>query len=112
MTPEPSTSSANILTALLRHFDWSPTSRVPGRYEAWTLEDSDEEIIVPLDPERLDYGLLLERAQRSLFAEYGREARELSAVLELRTSAVLDSTHWQKETALEAGMIGVAGRAE
>jgi hypothetical protein len=95
------------LTALLRHFEWSPSSKLPGRYEIWTPEEgADEEILVPLDPDRGDYNALVERARRSVMVHYGRAARDIAAVLDMRTSAQLDTTRWRKETALSAGIIG------
>ncbi|MFC6152044.1 hypothetical protein, partial [Mumia xiangluensis] len=56
-----SVSELEVLTALLRHFDWSPTSHVLGAYEVWTerLRDSDDEVLLPLDPSRGDFAALL-----------------------------------------------------
>jgi hypothetical protein len=92
----------------LRHFEWSPTSRNPGRYEVWTPDEEpeSEEILVPLDPQRGDYNVLMERARRALLTHYGRAARDVSAILDMRTNAALDTTHWKKETHLDAGVIG------
>jgi hypothetical protein len=108
MTASNSATYIETLTALLRHFEWSPTSKLPGRYEIWSPEEQpgEEEILVPLDPSRGDYAALAERAHRSMLAHYGRAAREVSAILEMRTNAFLDTTQWKKETALNAGIIG------
>lgn len=73
---------ADIVTALLRHFQWAPSQKVPGRYEAWSREgDDDHEVIVPLNPERDDYQKLLDRAARLLVAHHGPEVNQLATVL-------------------------------
>ncbi|TQJ19726.1 hypothetical protein [Kribbella jejuensis] len=102
-----SVSELEVLTALLRHFDWSPTSHVPGAYEVWTerLRDSDDEVLLPLDPSRGDFAALLTKARRHLTRQYGRTADELLAILHTQTNAALDSTHWEKETSLTPGLI-------
>lgn len=95
------------VTALLRHFEWTPVSRVPGLYEVWRPEEEEdnEELIIPLDPDRNDYQGLVAKAQRILYDQYGREARKLARTLELRRSAELEATRWKKETPAEAGII-------
>lgn len=104
--PGASAPAAEMLTAVLRHFDWSPASKAPGRYEIWTPEDSDDDqVLMPLDPSRGDYIALLERAQRTILAQYGRAARELLDTIEMRARTGLDSTQWTKETSLAAGVI-------
>ena len=100
------TAETGTLTALLRHFDWSPTSKIPGLYEVWASEESrDDEILVPLDPSRGDYQALIERARKAIFVHYGRAARDLSAMLNMQDRAALESTRWKKDTSLEAGII-------
>lgn len=103
-----SVSDLEVLTALLRHFDWTPTSRVPGAYEVWTerLRDSDDEVLLPLDPSRGDFGALLSKARRHLTRQYGRNADELLAIFQTQSNSALDSTHWEKETSLTPGLIG------
>jgi hypothetical protein len=96
-----------ILTALMRHFEWAPRSRTSNLYEVWGPEDDeDEEVLVPLDPQRGDFAVLLQRARRSVISQYGIAARRLWDTLELQTKALLDATQWKKQTALEAGIIG------
>lgn len=98
---------ADALTALLRHFDWSPVSKIPGRYEVWTTDSNeDNEVLVPLDPYKGDYGGLLDRARRTVLSYYGKAADDLLVMLQAQVSAALDATQWQKETALPPGMIG------
>jgi len=105
-SPAVLTTDAQTLAVLLRHFDWSPISKIPGLYEVWSTEDKeDEEILVPLDPSRGDYAALLTKARRTVYEHYGRAARDISAMLELRVRASLDATQWKKETQLEAGII-------
>lgn len=105
-SPDVEVSDAGTLTAVLRHFDWSPESKAPGLYEVWTPDDDpDDQVLLPLDPARGDYTYLLERAQRAVLAHYGRAARELLDTIRLRTRAVLNSTQWSKETPLSAGVI-------
>jgi hypothetical protein len=94
------------LTALLRHFNWAPTSKVPGRYEIWTTRDrEDDEVIVPLDPQKGDFAGLLDRARYVMLSQYGRAAYELLDMLRAQASAALDATQWHKDSALPAGMI-------
>ena len=105
-------ADANLVTAILRHFQWAPTQKVPGRYEAWSPDGSANEVtvplevIVPLDPERADYSKMLERVRRMLLAQYGPEVEQLAMVLRMRTQASLDAVRWQKATSLAAGLIG------
>ena len=109
-TPDASIE-ADALTALLRHFDWSPRSKVPGRFEIWVTHSSgdegeDNEILVPLDPTRGDFPGLLDRARRRVLSHYGKSAYDLLGMLQAQASAALDETQWLKETALPPGMIG------
>ncbi|GAA2528190.1 hypothetical protein [Winogradskya humida] len=100
---------AERITALLRHFDWTPVSREPGLYEVWRPdEDEDEgdaELLIPLDPSRNDYLSLVTKAQRRIYSQYGREARKLSQTLEMRASSSLEATRWKKSTPSEAAII-------
>lgn len=98
-------STFESLTALLRHFDWSPTSKEPGRFEVWGRTDGDE-VLLPLNPSRPDFERLLRNAEAHIVARFGREATEVLRVLGLRLSGVLDSTQWKKNTKLDAGLIG------
>jgi hypothetical protein len=42
-------SELEMLTALLRHFEWAPRSRTSNLYEVWGPEDDEEEeVLVPL----------------------------------------------------------------
>ncbi|MEU8306892.1 hypothetical protein AB0C84_25380 [Actinomadura sp. NPDC048955] len=106
-SPSPPEVETETLTALLRYFDWAPRSKVPGRYEVWSADESDDkELIIPLNPSMGDYNELLIRAHRFVISQYGRAARELSRTLNLRFRAGLNSTQWKKETNLEGGIIG------
>jgi hypothetical protein len=98
---------AEDVVALLRHFNWSQASLVNGLYEVWTdnTRGSDEEILVPLDPQRGDFEKLVDRARRAIVTRYGREASDLTGILNMRRSAVLDSTRWKKATATDNGII-------
>jgi hypothetical protein len=96
---------SDTATALLRHFDWAPTSKVPGKYEVWTLDGSYDEILVPLDPAKGDFDPLLDRAWRTLLSKYGHDAARVRDLLTLRLSANLASTQWKKQTAVNAGLI-------
>lgn len=102
-TPE---VESETLTALLRYFDWAPRSKVPGRYEVWSPDESDDsELIIPLNPRMGDYDELLTRAHRYVLSHYGRAARDLTRMLTLRHRAGLNSTQWKKETDLDGGII-------
>ena len=98
---------AERVTALLRHFDWVPVSRISGLYEVWRPdeEEDDEELLIPLDPSRNDYRNLVDKAQRRIYNQYGREARTLARTIEMRLSSALESTRWKKSTPSEAGII-------
>lgn len=107
MTTSSVHSELEMLTALLRHFEWAPRSRTSNLYEVWgSGGDEEEEVLVPLDPQRGDFDMLLQRARRSVISQYGVAARRLWETLEMQTRAFLDVTQWKKQTALEAGIIG------
>ena len=107
MSPADPLPNSELVTAMLRHFDWSPTSKAVGRYEIWTLPDTDEstEVLVPLDPARGDFEDLVSRALRQMLGRYGGEAERLQALLVLSASADLDATKWKKQTPVNAGLI-------
>ncbi|NKS31218.1 hypothetical protein GS534_13270 [Rhodococcus hoagii] len=99
-------ASVETLTAVLRHFQWAPTGKMPGRYEVWQADElSDDEVIVPVDPSRGDYSTLLGRAYLRLERAYGSPVREMVDLIEARRGAALDLTKWEKETAFDAGLI-------
>jgi len=108
-TPEATGLDTQMITAVLRHFDWSPVSKAPGLYEIWTPDTEDaseeEQVLLPLDPDRGDYTDLLERAQRIVLSHYGRAARDLLNTIRMSTEALLSTTQWSKETSLPAGII-------
>lgn len=110
--PEAAGLDTQMITAVLRHFDWSPVSKAPGLYEVWAQDEDDadeeEQVLVPLDPDRGDYRYLLERAQRVVLAHYGRVARDLLNTIRMSTEAVLNTTQWSKQTELPAGVISWA----
>ncbi|PZF09193.1 hypothetical protein DEJ25_15300 [Curtobacterium sp. MCPF17_011] len=94
-----------LATTLLRHFEWTPSSGVPGKFEVWTRPDRSDEVLVPLDPQRGDFDQLVARALASVRRLYGSEAEKLQGLLKAVHSAVLDSTHWKKESTSAAGLI-------
>lgn len=96
---------SDTATALLRNFDWAPTSKVPGKYEVWTHSGSYDEILVPLDPDKRDFNPLLDRVLRTLLHKYGNDAARVRDLLTLRLSASLASTQWKKQTPVNAGLI-------
>lgn len=102
--PYPETTP-EVATALLRHFSYGPSAKVPGRYEVWTTRDTDREILVPLNPESGDFAVLLSRAVRAIFAERGDAAHRVFDLLTLKVDSALASTQWKKETAVNAGLI-------
>lgn len=108
-TPQTTGLDTQIITAVLRHFDWSPISKAPGLYEVWTPDTEDEleeeQVLLPLDPQRGDYEYLIERAQHLVLAHYGRAARELLNTIKMSSDASLGTTNWSKETTLPAGVI-------
>jgi hypothetical protein len=106
-SPETTDVDAQMITAVLRHFDWSPASKAPGLYEVWKPDEDldDEQVLLPLDPNRGDYEYLMGRAQRAVLDHYGRAARELLDVIKMRTRARLNCTQWSKETSLASGII-------
>jgi len=102
----PPFADVESLTAVLRHFDWTPTAGAQGVYQVWTKDDqADAELILPLDPQRGDYEPMLQRVQAYVFRQYGRAARELWNLLSAQHTADLRSTRWKKDTPLAAGMI-------
>ncbi|MEJ7634431.1 hypothetical protein [Aeromicrobium sp.] len=97
------------VTALLRHFAWARVAARDGLYEVWRPEDDptdDLEVVVPLDPNRGDFGALLQRAKSQVLRTYGESARQADELFILRSRASLDSTQWLKETPFDAGLIG------
>lgn len=99
--------SAEEVTALLRHFEWRPTGRMPGVYEIWSEPgEREDEILVPLDSEKSDYRALMNRALDALMRHYGSTARELVTTLRMQATALLYATRWKKDSPVEAGMIG------
>ena len=106
MSDPPTLNNLETLTVLLRQFHWSVSAGEVGRYEVWSPEsDSDDEIVVPLDPRRGDFVRLVDRALRTMLQKYGQPARDLIALLEVKTRAGLESTRWSKETTINAGLI-------
>lgn len=98
-------TSAEVLAAALRKFGWEPRPAVPGRYDVWRSGDeSDGEMVVPVDPARGDFNALLERALDQLHRRYGRQADSLLSLLQLSREAGLEETEWRKESPLK-GMI-------
>ena len=97
-----------FVTTLLRRFEWTPTAKVPGRYEVWTLSDETGEMIVPLDPSFGDYEVLLERVHRRLIARYGDQVEKLEAFFAIASAADLQATQWKRETPTDAGLISWA----
>lgn len=106
MSGAESLATTELVTAMLRHFDWSPASKALGRYEVWTLAENDAaEVVIPLDPQKGDFNDLVERALRQLLGRYGSEAERVRELLLLTASADLDSTQWKKQTPVDAGLI-------
>jgi hypothetical protein len=109
MSPSDSTQAGpdrDVVVSLLRRFSWQLSGGVPGRYEVWRDPAGDnDEIIVPIDVKAGDYLALLERAESTVLRTYGSDASRALNFLHLQTSAMLDGTRWEKETALDAGLI-------
>lgn len=97
---------AETTVALLMHFSWSIESEVPGRYVVWGRRGDDEQILVPTDPSRGDYAVLLQRALSMIERRYGTEAIRVEDLLRLQQDAALDLTRWKKESSVDAGLIG------
>lgn len=104
--PEELAERAQLLTALLRHFDWSPAAKVPGQYEVWQSREDSDDVLVPVDPTKGDYDVLLDRAFRLTMQLHGQEAVRLRDLLTLEQRSALDSTQWKKDTPVNAGLIG------
>lgn len=103
--PEP---SAETLRVLLRHLAWTPRDASGAPYELWhpVGRDGDEDqLLVPTDPERGDFDALVRRATQSILRRYGVVADRFVREVEMRQAGVLDSTRWQKETAVPPGLI-------
>lgn len=96
---------AETTVALLMHFSWSIEAEVPGRYVVWGQRGDDEQILVPTDPTRGDYAVLLQRALSTLERRYGGEAVRVEDLLRLQLAAALDLTRWKKESSVDAGLI-------
>jgi len=92
------------LTALLRHFNWAPAAKEPGKFEIWT-EPNGEELLLPLNPTRPDFHRLLKTAESFVLSRYGRAATEALNLLTVQLNGVLDSTQWKKETKFDSGLI-------
>jgi len=102
----PASVAPEVLTALFRRFNWQRVSGTPGLYEGWSPgEDSPVELLVPLDPSKGDYHLLLERAQRAFLSRYGQSAQDVLTNLSVTAAALLDTLQWHKDTAIEGGLI-------
>lgn len=109
MSPSDGSQTApdpDVVLSLLRRFSWERSGGVPGRYEVWRdpLGGGDE-VILPTDAAAGDYDALLERAELTFLRAYGADASKALDFLHLQTSAMLDGTRWEKETALDAGLI-------
>ncbi|MGB8652277.1 MAG: hypothetical protein WCD35_16650 [Mycobacteriales bacterium] len=96
--------TVNTMTALLKHFGWTPVGLRDHAYEVWVFDD--EEIVLPLATERGDFAGLMRRAQSALEHRYGRFAVEAIESLQVRESAALDATKWHQETPVQGGLIG------
>jgi hypothetical protein len=96
----------DVVLSLLRRFAWQRSGGVPGRYEVWRdPAGGDNEVIFPIDVKAGDYRDLLQRAESIFLHTYGSDASRALDFLHLQTSALLDGTRWEKETALDAGLI-------
>jgi hypothetical protein len=95
-----------IVLSLLRRFAWQRSGGVPGRYEVWRdPAGGSNEVIFPVDIKAGDYRELLQRAESNFLHIYGSDASRTLEFLHLQSSAMLDGTRWEKETALDAGLI-------
>ncbi len=95
---------SEALTASLRHFGWTPNDRVPGRLEIWEAK-SGNQVLIPLNSDAADFERLLQRAEQVLLSEHGSSVTEIQNLLRERAKSALDSTHWKRESAVEAGLI-------
>lgn len=96
----------DIVLSLLRRFSWERSGGIPGRYEVWREPAGGaNEVIFPIDVKAGDYCDLLQRVESFFLHAYGSDASRALEVLHLQTSAMLDGTRWEKETALDAGLI-------
>lgn len=93
------------ITTLLRHFDWLPIYS-DDRYQIWRLENSEQEVLIPVDPSRGDFAALLRRAEEYLLMQYGRPAQDVLTTIQMRFRAVLDSLQWRRASVLDGGIIG------
>ena len=108
MTPSGNSKAPDpgIVLSLLHRFSWERSGGVPGRYEVWRdPEIRGNEVIFPIDDKAGDYRDLLERAESTFLRTYGSDATKALDFLHLQNSALLDGTRWEKETALDAGLI-------
>ena len=56
-----------LLQQILETIGWSQVGGATGLFAAWSpSEDSDEELLVPLNPEKGDYAVMLRRARNRL----------------------------------------------
>lgn len=100
------TAELDIVTALLRRYSYAPIGGIPGRYEIWTDDAGRDQVVVPEDPTKSDFGQLLDRALSSVLLTGGPEASQWLDMLRMKLEAALDSTRWEQETPTEAGVIG------
>ncbi len=95
-----------IITALLRKFNWAPAETVPNLYQIWRNELLyNDEILLPTNPSKGDYEHLLARAYRALVSEHGADVVRISKILSLQSSSMLDATKWAKDSPYDAGLI-------
>jgi hypothetical protein len=95
-----------VLTALLNHFGWAQRSFNPGLYAIWSQAlDSDDEILVPLDPLKGDFEALVTRATQTILTRYGQRAYQVNEMLRMRQQADLEPICWKKDTAESFGII-------
>lgn len=112
------------ITAALRHFGWQLAGGIPGRYELWRPDPTisrlggaasitdleadewqDAEALVPLDPSRRDFPVLMGRARKTLTEVMGVEASRFFDTLAQTVRAALDATRFKKSTSFDNGLI-------
>ncbi|WP_194521936.1 hypothetical protein [Cellulosimicrobium sp. JZ28] len=103
MSLEPKTIEP--LTRTLQAFSWRSVGGVPGLFEVWEDDHGRSEILVPTNPNKADFTVLLGRAYEQLQSLLGEKGARYLAAEELSLTSSLDLSRWHKESDLPNGVI-------
>lgn len=100
------------LKALVRRLGWRVYDSVPGKYETWTPSsdadyenDSEFEVLVPTNPDTVDYSRLIERAIHNVRSHLGQPELRLMDSYLFAGNERYDRAEWRAESGTAAGSI-------